>query len=862
MNLIDPNTTGVPSRTAHSDLSQLLEDLYELIAPTWPLATAVACNPLQGLEKLSFEEATQKGQRLFDADCLPGLWQLRQALAAGQLQREDFDEALEEALAPLPESLFLGQQKVEIRPIARSLPLELEDGAPEPEASRLLARALPHLLDMRPWQQTLPSVNQRSISWLGAFLDEGQAAWPMPYRERGFFAAVKTLLMHDRWRPQQRVLLRDLSDDSLTAIPALMDQLSIHEEQRQNFLRDHLLALPGWASFIRWRSQQKDYHPQKKHPINLTDYLAVRLLLATLYPEAPSVDPSGAPRELRRLSGWVEAFVPSATQASAKEWAELLEILQSFYHQLRLKLLRRWERWFRRDLGQRLLSQVDAPPVDRRPEAQLAFCIDVRSEPFRRQVEASGDYETFGFAGFFGLPIAIEKVLGARVKSLPVLLQPAHQLREQAAPHCAHQLEDHRRGLQLIKELKQAYKSLKYNLATPFAAVEALGLPASLLTAGRSFLPRPLTRLRLLGRKLFRPEIDLTPDVQPEGEWGIPLDDQLRYASNALRMMGLTRHFAPLVVLCGHGSQTENNPYAAALDCGACGGSHGGPNAAAMARILNQPEIRRRLGEEGITVPDDTLFVGAQHNTTTDEVQLIDLPEVSGEKQEQIEKLKKDLQRAQRANLHLRAPKLGQKRANGLLRRSADWSEVRPEWGLAGNAGFVVAPRHLTQQLDLRGRCFLHSYDWRQDPDGSFLEVILTAPLVVAQWINSQYFFSTVDNMAFGSGNKITHNVVGKVGIMQGNASDLMHGLPLQSVQQSDERIYHQPLRLTAVVVAPRERVQALVDKHAILQQMFFNEWVSLQVYDPQQRLMLQLEPTGEWKRVEEDAVAVANEAV
>jgi len=89
-----------------------------------------------------------------------------------------------------------------------------------------------------------------------------------------------------------------------------------------------------------------------------------------------------------------------------------------------------------------------------------------------------------------------------------------------------------------------------------------------------------------------------------------------------------------------------------------------------------------------------------------------------------------------------------------------------------------------------------------------------------------------------------------------------MHGLPLQSVQQSDERIYHQPLRLTAVVVAPRERVQALVDKHAILQQMFFNEWVSLQVYDPQQRLMLQLEPTGEWKRVEEDAVAVANEAV
>ena len=394
-----------------------------------------------------------------------------------------------------------------------------------------------------------------------------------------------------------------------------------------------------------------------------------------------------------------------------------------------------------------------------------------------------------------------------------------------------------------------------------------MGLLAGLNTLGRSLLPRKWQQLvnKVIGK--IRPGVSYAPDpIPPAGEsigLGIPFEQQVTYAGNGLRMMGLTRNFAPLVVMCGHGSETENNPYASALDCGACGGSHGGGNAVAMATILNQPKVRAALRQEGIDIPTDTLFLGAEHNTTTDEVRLLHLPELSDEKAEQVADLRQGLKQAQRANLQWRTRNFEEDTvAEELLRKSQDWAEVRPEWGLAGNAAFIVAPRNMTQSLDLRGRSFLHSYDWEQDAESKSLEVILTAPLVVAQWINSQYYFSTVDPVAFGSGNKFTHNVVGKIGVMQGNGSDLMHGLPLQSVASEDGVFFHKPLRLMAWVVAPLQRVKQLVAKHSILQRMFFGEWVNLRVYDPQTLTLWELQPNNEWQRVEVTESAAIAEMV
>jgi uncharacterized protein YbcC (UPF0753/DUF2309 family) len=206
--------------------------------------------------------------------------------------------------------------------------------------------------------------------------------------------------------------------------------------------------------------------------------------------------------------------------------------------------------------------------------------------------------------------------------------------------------------------------------------------------------------------------------------------------------------------------------------------------------------------------------------------------------QDVIAKLKSDLTKAQSVTTAVRCKTFGlpneQNPVAATLRRSQDWAQPRPEWGLARNAGFIVGPRELTQNVNLEGRCFLHSYDWKNDKEGNFLQTILTAPMVVAQWINNQYLFSTLDNVAYGGGSKVTKNVTGKIGVMQGNASDLMHGLPMQSVFSADDTPYHEPLRLLTVVYAPHSRVTALVEKNPVLQKLFYNGWVTLTVIDPQ----------------------------
>lgn len=673
-----------------------------------------------------------------------------------------------------------------------------------------------------PGKPGLEAVNREQIKWCSAFFDDGQATIPMPNRHLGLYRAFADLAPFDRRLRNvgpAATMLDSLPQSADEAIARCLDRLGVPQDRHEEFIRWALAALPGWSGYVKWRECWQHPDENAKRPATLVDLVALRLVLTCIL--------------------WPEAELPEANPGDEPSWLAELPAAEARY---------------RESLLGRLLPQATQLPsgVRTRPDAQIVFCIDVRSEPFRRAIEAQGRYETLGFAGFFGLPVRVKgHDDDAPHDSCPVLLKPVHDVGERPEDENAPGARRHDRGRSWLRLPSLFYQCLKYNFATPFALVEILGPWLGLRMLARTFAPSLASDLSASASAALMPALATEPSLA-----GISLEQQAAYGEGALRMMGLSDNLAPLVVLCGHGSSTTNNAYASALDCGACGGNHGGPNARILAAILNDARVRSILESRGLPIPPDTLFLAGEHDTTTDRFELYPPRHADVEHRRRIGRLANDLELAGRSNAQARCATFGLNLASpesarrATRRRSDDWAEVRPEWGLARNAAFIVGPRELTRAVNLEGRCFLHSYDWRTDLDGKFLTTILSAPMVVGQWINAQYLFSTLDNGAYGSGSKATQNVTGKIGVMQGNASDLMHGLPLQSVFSSDDLRYHEPLRLLTVVYAPRSSVDAITRGQGVLRKLFGNGWVALACLDPVEHQAYLLQRDGTWQAV------------
>lgn len=663
------------------------------------------------------------------------------------------------------------------------------------------------------WPDEILLINTETIKWLGVYFDEGQATITMPLREHGLYEAWRLLAPYDE------KLHKNIKEkiDFIVNLPAKPEQaisecllkLDIKEVEKQEFLTILLTTLPGWASYIKYKSEWSTQHDNSCNVTQL-EYIAVRIITTTLlWPEA---------KKLLHLH-------KKAIKNSNCKIVEKIEQAENAYRMPLLKAIAE--------------QNIRKPHT---PEAQLVFCIDVRSEPFRKSLESTGDYQTLGFAGFFGIAVQItDKITGTSYPSCPVLLKPKHEVCE--APCNNNEGLRYKNNYDLMQLLKKLYQSLKYSFSTPFALVETLGGLSGIWMGIRTVAPKLASKLSSI---LSSDNTSISCLMEPSINH-ISLEEKCNYAENALRMMGLTDHFAPIIVLCGHGSSTQNNAYATALDCGACGGRHGGSNAKILAAIMNCQEVRMQLSRKSIKVPETTKFFAAEHNTTTDEVVIFCKYDTG-----KIQKLKHNLEKARRINNITRLKKLGLKnyKADRSKILANDWAQVRPEWGLARNAAFIIAPRDLTLSLDLDGRCFLHSYDYKQDPQGSFLATILTAPMVVAQWINMQYLFSTVNNVTYGGGSKITKNITGKIGTMQGNASDLMNGLPLQSVYKSDTEPYHEPQRLFVIVFAPQIIVKNIIQDQHILQKLFGNGWIKMAVIDPDYNKTYLLNRDFSWQEV------------
>ena len=240
------------------------------------------------------------------------------------------------------------------------------------------------------------------------------------------------------------------------------------------------------------------------------------------------------------------------------------------------------------------------------------------------------------------------------------------------------------------------------------------------------------------------------------------------------------------------------------------------------------------------------------HNTTTDEVEFFDTDLLPSQKVNVLNKVASTFNQAGDRVRRERSADLGVSSTldkDALLstfrQRANDGAQTRPELGLAGNAAFVIADRSRTRGSLLDGRVFMHEYNPQSDKDGSLLEQLMTAPMLVTHWINWQYHASSVDQARMGAGNKVLHNVVGgHIGVFEGNGGDLRIGLSKQSLHNG-ERWVHEPLRLTVVIDASKNIIENIVSKHLVLSQLVDNGWLHLWRFDESGLMQYN---QGEWQ--------------
>lgn len=806
----------VPLPEVPEDLNKHIDVACGRIAPLWPLKHFVAVNPFFGLRDMHIQHASDTLARISGSKLYMDWAYYRELIDEGQISLDDL--------------------KLSISRVGSSLDVDtlqwtLNAKPPRPNLGMASVSEVLDRLDDGIW---MSFVTERISLHCAAYFDMGQATHKMPWRDLSLYKSWRKAAQID-FSPAMMGLknfrhkVRELPQEPRNVIAWAVTELGIPTAATERYLHASLLDVGGWAAWTRYQRWQAELKGQEDDSI--VDLLAIKLAYDVLiYKDQYSE---------KLAAHWHEMLQESMREPSVRRRTAA---------QIDRILLNAAEIAFQRNVIGRLADKAQNPS-DRsdaqRPAVQAAFCIDVRSEVYRRALETvTNEAQTIGFAGFFGVPIEYVQLGSSSARShVPVIFNPKYRIAEQLNDVDTSTQQQQ----QLLRRerigLMKMWKGFKYSASSCFSFVEATGLVYLFKLLSDSFgwtrpVPDPVTQglskgqISRIGLPLQAEENSLC--CAALGPIGIPEAERVDLAERILRGMSLTQNFARLVVLAGHGSTSVNNPHATSLDCGACAGQTGEASARVVANLLNLPEVRLQLRERGIDIPADTWFLAAMHDTTTDDLRYLDAELVPHQHQHDLQQLDHWFEQASEISRMQRATMLGLEGKSSeeveaeVRRRSNDWSQVRPEWALANNAAFIAAPRNRTRCVKLEGRAFLHDYEWQKDSEFSILELIMTAPMIVANWINMQYYGSVVDNRHFGSGNKVLHNIVGgAIGVLEGNGGDLRVGLPLQSLHDGDKWV-HEPLRLSVFIEAPQAAIEDIIGKHEIVRQLIENHWLHL----------------------------------
>jgi uncharacterized protein YbcC (UPF0753/DUF2309 family) len=498
---------------------------------------------------------------------------------------------------------------------------------------------------------------------------------------------------------------------------------------------------------------------------------------------------------------------------------------------LKWQLLAIWQEALEWTYFDKILSNIPKTAPDHeshKKDFQALFCIDDRCVSLRKHLAAvHPNSESFGTPGFFGVEFYYQPQ-GAKqyTKSCPAPVTPEYLIQEQGEV-VAHQRDAH-------------FSNRAYTPILGMISSMTLGFLSIVKLAVGTFKPSDHA-FASKSTKHVHPNSDLTIDFQglsSDGlKIGFTIEEMTTRVYKVLKSIGLTENFADLVYVIGHGASSVNNPYYAGYDCGACSGRPGSVNARVFAAMANKPEVRLALKNLGINIPKETFFLAALHDTTCDEITYYDkdLPE---NKRSQHALYKTYFSEALLRNAAERASRFdlidvdlgAHKKHQLLIEKSKSLFEPRPEWNHTDNALCIIGLPHFFKQFDLDKRAFLNSYDYRKDPDGSSLKMILSAAIPVCGGINLEYYFSRTDQQRFGAGTKLPHNVLGLFAVTNGVEDDIRPGLPSQMIE------IHTPTRLLFIIEQDPQLILKILEENPKLMEWVKNQWVLFSAVHPKTR--------------------------
>lgn len=805
-------------------LQEALQKACGKIAPLWSLENFVAVNPYMGMTNQPFGKVADQLSKIGGVRMTMPLSYYLKVMKEGKIDANVLERILDQK-----QPLGIAEPKQFLKLVKK-----MADQDDAPQAQMATVADVAEIVTGKDWDRFF---TDRISLWAASYFDNGQAAWSTTSQKQGPFESWKEEASIDR-NPKMlglngfKTAVKALPENPEQAAAKAIEMLGLEGIALDHYLHRLLLRLGGWAAYAAHLDWNDKLHGKQGRM--LLEYLCVLMSWeACLFASISHED------------------FPVAWEAAKKSLAkDPNKTVTNKILTLQLILQEAYDLSAQEQIVQKLKPQENPKKKSKaRPKAQAIFCIDVRSEVFRRNFESvNKQIDTIGFAGFFGFPIEYVQLGHEHGNAqCPALVPAGPQVKETIdGPHADQEAIASRN---LRHQVWDAWKSFKKGAISCFSFVSPVGI---------FYLPKLFSDSFSLTRPVPHPDTEgisakLLEKKNVSFEDSIPLEEQAKMAEGALKAMSLTENFGRLVMIVGHGSTSVNNPHATGYDCGACGGRSGEANARVAAAVLNNPKVRSILADKGLEIPEDTHFLACLHNTTTDKVSIFREDLIPAEYAEDLQEVKGWLDQAGKTTRMERAVRFqldaGQDIDTAIEARSKDWAQVRPEWGLAGCSAFIVAPRHRTQGVDLQGKSFLHSYNWQQDKGFAVLEQIMTAPMIVGSWINLQYYASTVDNLHHGAGNKTLHNVTGGLGVLEGYAGDLRAGLPWQSIHDG-EKFQHEPLRLNVIIEAPIEAINEVLDKHPEVQQLCDNHWIQLLVMDEKGKVSHRYQKNQEWQSV------------